>query len=97
MAEERAAEAGHTDEKSSAYKTRLGVKMFLIYCVVYVGFVVINSVKPTLMGANIGPLNLAIVYGMGLIVLALIMALIYTHLCSKEEQKHGESDKEGQA
>ena len=94
MAEERAAEAGHTDEKSSAYKTRLGVKMFLIYCVVYVGFVVINSVKPTLMGANIGPLNLAIVYGMGLIVLALIMAMIYTHFCSKEEQKHGESDKE---
>ena len=94
MAEEHAAGTGHTDEKSSAYKTRLGVKMFLIYCVVYSGFVVINSVRPTLMGTEIGGLNLAVVYGMGLIVLALIMALIYTHFCSKEERKHGESDKE---
>ncbi len=97
MAEEHGAEAEHTDEKSSAYKTRLGVKMFLIYLVIYSGFVVINSVKPTLMGANIGALNLAIVYGMGLIVLALVMAMIYTNLCSKEERKQGESDKEGQA
>ncbi len=95
MAAEQRAEAGHTDEKSSAYKTRLGVKMFLVYCVIYFGFVVINSVKPTLMGTNIGGLNLAIVYGMGLIVLALVMALIYTYFCSKEERKHGESDREG--
>ena len=94
MAEEHGAEAEHTDEKSSAYKTRLGVRMFLIYLVIYSGFVVINSVKPTLMGANIGGLNLAIVYGMGLIVLALVMAMIYTNLCSKEERKYGESDRE---
>ena len=94
MMKEHSVETTHTDEKSSAYKTRLGVKMFLVYCVVYFGFVVINSVRPTLMGTNIGGLNLAIVYGMGLIVLALIMAMIYTHFCSKEEQKHGESDKE---
>ena len=97
MIEEHRVEAEHGDERSSAYKLRLGVRMFLIYCVVYFGFVVINSVKPTLMGTDIGGLNLAIVYGMGLIALALIMAMIYTNLCSKEEQRHGESDKEDRA
>ncbi|MBN1591802.1 MAG: DUF485 domain-containing protein [Candidatus Coatesbacteria bacterium] len=97
MLEEHKNVGGHLDVKSSAYKTKLGVRMFLVYLVIYFGFVVINSVKPSLMGIHIGGVNLAIVYGMGLIVLALMMAMIYTHLCSKEEAKHGESDKGGSA
>jgi uncharacterized membrane protein (DUF485 family) len=34
-----------------------------------------------------GGLNLAIVYGFGLIVLAIIMGLIYNHLCTKKEDE----------
>ena len=32
-------------------------------------------------------MNLAVVYGMGLIVLALVMALIYNHLCTAKEHE----------
>jgi uncharacterized membrane protein (DUF485 family) len=62
--------------------------MFLIYGLVYAGFVVINSMWPKLMAASLGSLNLAIIYGMGLIVLALIMAFIYNAACSRMEERY---------
>jgi len=68
-------------------KTRLGVWMFLLYAVIYVGFVVINVVKPAWMDwvfPGIG-LNLAVIYGFGLIVLALVLALIYNGKCARAE------------
>lgn len=80
------------EDKSAKQKSKLGIIMFLIYFVVYAGFIIINVVDPQLMKMNIGSLNLAIVYGFGLIVFALILALIYNHLCSKAE-KDAESDK----
>jgi uncharacterized membrane protein (DUF485 family) len=70
-----------------AYKTRLGVQMFIFYALVYAGFVLINIIKPVLMEKEIMfGLNLAVVYGFGLIVLSLIMALIYNYLCVKKEK-----------
>jgi uncharacterized membrane protein (DUF485 family) len=72
---------------TSGYKTRLGLWMFLIYSIVYAGFVVINSVWPKIMEKSIGSLNLATIYGFGLIVLALVMALIYNSLSSKAEER----------
>ncbi len=76
-------------DPASRYKTRLGVVMFLIYCVVYVGFVLANVVaegKVMQIIVFMG-LNLAVVYGMGLIVLALVMALIYNHKCTSKEKE----------
>jgi uncharacterized membrane protein (DUF485 family) len=75
------------DDKAAAYKTRLGLWMFLIYCIVYAGFVVMNSVRPDLMARLVGGMNLAIVYGFGLIVLALVMAFIYNALSSRAEER----------
>lgn len=72
---------------SEAYKTRLGVIMCIIYTVLMVGFVAINVVKPSLWSLQIifGQ-NLAVVYGVGLIIFALVLALIYNHLCTKHEK-----------
>ncbi len=71
-----------------AYKTRLGVSMFILYALVYSGFVIINIVKPLLMENIIClGLNLAVVYGFGLIIFALFLALIYTHMCSTKEKE----------
>ena len=68
-------------------KTRLGVWMFLAYAVIYAGFVAINVANPALMESRIVfGVNLATVYGFGLIVLALILALIYNHLCGRHER-----------
>ncbi len=69
------------------YKTRLGVRMFIIYALIYAGFEIINITKPVLMEKIIiFGLNLAVVYGFGLIILSLIMALIYNTLCMRAEK-----------
>ncbi len=84
-------------DQASGYKTRIGVYMFILYALVYAGFVVINLYNPLLMENIIFyGLNLATVYGFGLIVFALILALIYNHMCAKEENKYkNESDGKG--
>ena len=79
--------AAQTDkDPGSQYKMFLGVKMFIIYAIAYMGFVAINIIKPLLMEKIIFMgLNLATVYGFGLIFFALFLALIYNALCTKKE------------
>jgi len=69
------------------YKTRLGIGMFIFYTLFYIGFMVINTAKPSLMEITFGGVNLAIVYGIGLIVFAFILAIIYNSLCNKAEAR----------
>lgn len=84
MLHEPAARTG--SDPASGYKMRLGVMMFIPYALIYAVFVVINLVKPVLMETKvIFGLNLAVVYGFGLIILALIMALIYNRMCAVQE------------
>lgn len=73
-------------DNASGYKMRIGMYMFILYATVYFGFVVINILKPLLMEKIIFlGLNLAVVYGFGLIIFALLLALIYNLLCLKKE------------
>jgi uncharacterized membrane protein (DUF485 family) len=73
-------------DASTATKTKYGIILFLIYCVVYAGFVVINTVTPKTMGVIIfSGLNLAVVYGFGLIIFAIVLGLIYNQICSNAE------------
>jgi len=75
-------------DNSAERKSKLGVKLFLIYALIYAGFVFIGVSKPDLMGVRVFfGLNLAIVYGFGLIVLAIIMGFLYNLACSKLEDK----------
>ncbi|MBN1998205.1 DUF485 domain-containing protein [candidate division KSB1 bacterium] len=68
------------------YKMRVGVIMFVLYALVYAGFVIINVSNPVKMESIVfSGLNLAVVYGFGLIIFALILALIYNGLCTKKE------------
>lgn len=76
------------NDYSIAYKTRLGVILFFVYLLVYAGFVLIGVFYPDLMGIKtLAGLNLAFVYGMGLIVLAIIMGLVYNYFCTRHEDK----------
>jgi uncharacterized membrane protein (DUF485 family) len=80
-----------------AYKKRLGVQMFIVYALVYAGFVLINIIRPMLMEKEIiFGLNLAVVYGFGLIILSLIMALIYNYLCIKKESALNGTNTDGE-
>jgi uncharacterized membrane protein (DUF485 family) len=69
-------------------KTRLGVILFIIYLAIYTGFVVIGSLYPySLGGRAFAGLNLAVVYGMFLIILAAVLGLFYNHFCTKYEKQ----------
>ncbi|MDP3451534.1 MAG: DUF485 domain-containing protein [Bacteroidales bacterium] len=75
-------------DNAVAKKTRLGVILFIFYTIVYGGFVLIGLLKPELMGLHvIGKQNLAIVYGFGLIFLAIVMGFIYNIVCTRMEKK----------
>ncbi|PKO18102.1 hypothetical protein CVU37_07215 [candidate division BRC1 bacterium HGW-BRC1-1] len=90
MLHEPAAKMGR--DPAAAYKTRLGVWMFLAYSILYVGFVAINLLRPQLMeGTIFAGLNLAVVYGFGLIIVALIQALLYDTMCNRRERALAES------
>ena len=74
-------------DHATAYKMRLGVWMFIPYALIYAGFVLTNLIKPVLMEKIVClGLNLAVVYGIGLIVLALVLALVYNHRCARQER-----------
>jgi uncharacterized membrane protein (DUF485 family) len=80
-------------DNSAAKKSKLGVKLFIVYTIVYSGFVFIGLVNPDLMGLHVvGKQNLAIVYGFGLIILAIVMGFIYNVLCTRLEKKMNKED-----
>jgi uncharacterized membrane protein (DUF485 family) len=73
---------------ASKKKTKLGIILFTVYAVVYGCFVVIGLSYTHLMSVKVfAGLNLAVVYGMGLIVLAAVMGYIYSLVCSAMEDK----------
>ena len=64
---------------------RLGLGLFFVYLILYLGFMGIAAFKYELFSATpFGGINLAILYGMGLIIAAIILALIYMKLCKPE-------------
>lgn len=75
------------EDHSATQKSKLGLFMFLGYTIVYAGFIIINVFNPSLMATDIGSLNLAIIYGFGLIIFALILATVYNHYCTRLEEK----------
>jgi len=78
-------------DAAAPYKSRLGVWMFLLYALFYIGFVAINLYNPLLMEYIVAfGLNLATVYGFSLIIVALLMALVYDRLCRKQERSMDE-------
>jgi uncharacterized membrane protein (DUF485 family) len=84
MLHEPATPAGK--DPAGPYKMRLGVWMFIFYALFYAGFVAINLLSPQAMGTIVfAGLNLATVYGMALIIVAFVEALIYNAMCSKKE------------
>lgn len=61
---------------------RFGFMLFGIYLLLYGGFVLINAFSPETMEVTpFAGVNLAILYGFGLIIAALILALVYGWFC----------------
>lgn len=72
----------------SARNARYGLILFLLYCILFGGFVVLNAFSAATMAINIAGVNLAIWYGLLLILSAMVMAIIYTVLCARKLDGH---------
>lgn len=86
-------------DNASSLKELLGKWFFLLYSIVYGSFILINVVSPKLMGIDVGSLNVAIVYGFGLIGFAMILAFAYNHVSTRAEEllnKDADAGKEGE-
>lgn len=81
-------------DKAAKRKTKLGVKLFIVYTLVYGVFVALGVINYEAMGKIVlGKLNLAIVYGFGLILLAITLGLVYNWRCTKIENEMNKEDK----
>jgi uncharacterized membrane protein (DUF485 family) len=74
-------------DNASAYKTKLGIRMFIAYTLVYAIFVALNATTPQTMQSIVLGQTAAVIWGFGLIGLALVMAVIYNHLCTRAEAR----------
>jgi uncharacterized membrane protein (DUF485 family) len=74
----------HEDPATALRNSRLGLRLFAVYVILYGGFMLLNVFLPQTMAQSpLARINLAIWYGLGLIVAALVLALLYMRLCRR--------------
>ena len=93
------ADSSHARRMSDAWahNARTGMILFVLYLLLYGGFIGLSAfapqamAKPLLAGANV-----AVVYGLGLIIAAFVLAIVYMALCRQEppEQIHDATEAE---
>ena len=81
----------------SAANARAGLILFFIYLAFYAGFMGLAAFAPQAMSRPaVSGVNLAVTYGMGLIVGALLIAAIYMWICARNARTFaGASQLEG--
>lgn len=85
-------------EYGSHYKSVTGIRLFALYALLYAGFILINTFKSSVMETIVfAGLNLAVVYGIALILAAIAMGLVYNYLCTKKERELEAADRDPEA
>jgi uncharacterized membrane protein (DUF485 family) len=70
------------DPAAERHNARLGLALFAFYLIAYGAYVAVNAFWPAVMDAvPVGGLNVAVLWGMALIVGAFALALVYAALC----------------
>lgn len=65
-----------------SYNARMGLVLFAFYLAAYVGFVVLSATsQETMMQPSLGGVNVAVMYGFGLIIGAFVVSILYMLLC----------------
>jgi uncharacterized membrane protein (DUF485 family) len=76
-------------------KAKLGVWFFFVYLFCYAGFVIIGVFNYELLAQEvIGGVNIALLYGIGLIVFAVLLGILYNYFCSRYEDDLNEKEDE---
>ena len=71
--------------KAAAAAARLGMILFIVYVVFYATYVFLAAFCPGIMAKPaLGGVNIAVLYGFGLIALAFLLAVIYMLMCKGE-------------
>jgi uncharacterized membrane protein (DUF485 family) len=72
----------HDDHPTTISRNqRNGLILFFIYLALYAGFMLLSAFNPQAMASRpFGGANLAVLYGLGLILSALLLAAIYMYL-----------------
>jgi uncharacterized membrane protein (DUF485 family) len=74
------------DPAAERHNARLGLLLFGVYLAFYGAYVLINAFRPAVMDEVVfRGINLAVASGMGLIVGALVLALVYAALCRRPQ------------
>ena len=79
-------------DSSTVIKELVGKWLFVLYAIVYFGFILINVFSPQFMGIGIGSMNMAIIFGFGLILFAMLLAFAYNHISTRAELIINEND-----
>lgn len=65
-----------------SYNARMGLVLFAFYLAAYIGFVYLSAMRQdVLKQPSLGGVNIAVLYGFGLIVGAFVVSIIYMFLC----------------
>jgi uncharacterized membrane protein (DUF485 family) len=81
-------------DNASKKKAKLGVRFFFLYLFFYAGFVAIGVLNYELLSKEvIAGLNLALFYGIGLILFAVILGILYNNFCSRYEDELNREEK----
>ncbi len=71
-------DSSHPVDPSERFNARLGLVLFFLYLLLYIGFVGISAFAPSWMEWRpMNGMNLALLYGFGLILAALALAFVY--------------------
>lgn len=72
------------DDTYEKRKSRIGIRMTILYSLAYAGFMILSVFRPLWMESRaVFGLNLAVAYGLALILLAIFFAVLYNQLCKK--------------
>jgi uncharacterized membrane protein (DUF485 family) len=72
------------DPAAERYNARIGLVLFAVYLAAYGAYVAVNTFRPAVMDrVPAFGVNLAVLTGMGLIVGAFVLAVIYALLCRR--------------
>jgi uncharacterized membrane protein (DUF485 family) len=73
--------------------TRLGLTLFVVYLMFYGGFVGLAAFSPETMARTPwAGINLAIWYGVALIVTAILLALVYGWVCDRDSPQSSKGE-----
>jgi len=68
-----------------AFNARVGLILFVVYVALYGAFIFLSVFqRDTMRSPSLGGVNLAVIYGFGLILGAFILAVLYMVLCKSE-------------